>query len=569
MAAPFLPSYSEAGGRPGAALGGTVGSVKSAKGYGTRPGPAARPPPRGLPRDLAPLSEDALRSTQSNAGRGVSDVPSLRSGGRQGLRVAGGVRRRMEQQPSLEEQLHTAQKLLHELWEELNVSPEERKRFAAAAPVGVSGEHLRSVTDEIQRLTDRLGAAAAVERAVEVREGCLCVLHEFLRKAPPPEQWGPDHAAAAQSLLNSLRLASLDVVDCILYWRSCCGDFTALYRWRGESYLLKMLQDLTPLQTPRLEKALKCNVASPFLFPMACSSPTGAASVQKTKGAVPLVDISAATVPLREFLGPPATSAGPLRDHFADRVAYCERVLRDEKRRLVPPEEPQEESTPTQESAPPPRLQAAATRIQTRWRQYQARRAVRALRRRQAAAALVQKHVRLHQARRRAARRRRELRAAIRIQSLARGIFARTRLPPSALLSKRVSQLAPQALQVASRPPVGPTTMPPQPPAGLPAPQRGPVAAADPEPTPTPEPGHPPAAPPPPAEQRTAAAVRLQAWLRAKHHRFRFECWQRRRASATRIQAVWKGHHVRQLHRTRCLGQAAAQIPQVVQEETP
>lgn len=49
------------------------------------------------------------------------------------------------------------------------------------------------------------------------------------------------------------------------------------------------------------------------------------------------------------WFGLVCTDTTLVADHFADRVAYCERVLRDEKRRLVPPEEPQEESTPTQE----------------------------------------------------------------------------------------------------------------------------------------------------------------------------------------------------------------------------
>jgi hypothetical protein len=366
----------------------------------------------------------------------------------------------------MEQQFARSEKAIKSLWQKLNVPNEDQEVFTASVLLDVTAENLRTLNDEIQRLEDRRAAGIAVEKAIEVREGFLYLLHEMADRGIENAEDASTVVRDYAPILNSLRLASLDVVDSIMHWRACWLKSTAIYYWKGISYYIKMQQDLHFLNVSGIATALGLEVDNnPFLnsadgntqqlfadtfakrLPAAAKSRAAMPEAVGGKARLPAIVESSVDSP-----GPqePAAFKGLVStEALKQRVKRCERVLRDEVR-LMKILELYKPSAGPQKDADAPEFEVeseadgateadmdepaklhrdlkhtAALRIQTQWRGWLGRTTVRNLRKEQAAATKVQRKVRQSLAKKEAAARRKCFRCAQKIQAIVRGIIAR------------------------------------------------------------------------------------------------------------------------------------------------
>lgn len=347
---------------------------------------------------------------------------------------------------NLEALIAKSKQRITRLWEELGTPESDRMQFAQHHFNDNTTEALGLINDEIQKLLDERNGAVQVEKTIEIREGFLYLLQELTERYATTNMAKDRAVRELQALVAPFRNASLDAVEAILRWREASRTPTAPYLWKGVSYLHKMNTDLFFLVHSRLRALLDFTVQSnPLLDPRKADADQLQAQAAQSSKLPPLrrggKDAAMKDLPkerldraervLQEEAQRQRALVAPRAEAqlTVDEQAHLRNVLseEDEKQQLIAEEDAwlreQNQSKNTQDIE-----QGSATRIQSAYRAYVARRFVNARLTQRKAAVKLQSLSRQFIAKLHVTKLREQVHAAKRIQALQRGIATRSRI---------------------------------------------------------------------------------------------------------------------------------------------
>lgn len=155
------------------------------------------------------------------------------------------------------------------LWSELSIDEAFRHHFTIQHFVLSAGEEpsaarVEAVHQEIERMLSLRRCEKGVEYSIRIREGFVYRLMDLAEKSPGLHHTEID--AQLKPLLINLRKATLDVLHSISAWRELLG-YSAVYLWRGTSYIMKLSMDLESLALfPAIVQRFPCRiVGNPLL----------------------------------------------------------------------------------------------------------------------------------------------------------------------------------------------------------------------------------------------------------------------------------------------------------------